>query len=259
MNEEPIWRMVQDCARELTRQSKVPFARKDLIVCIQQRAPKCEDNSINPVIQGVTDNLKGGAPGADGKKILHSVSRGRFMLHSKKDDQADVQESLGHQVRKSPAQRSTAVRAANIPATENGLRDYILDILKTNLIGEQDIELVPEGRLPYTLPNGHTLYHASDILAQRNDGEKYVSIELKYKSAVTDQFKCRSYDAMHMKNEYSHRMLCVMLFVKSNAGVSIGQAEKICYPFDRFIGVPVAEIGDLSIWKGLAAEISTFL
>ena len=99
----------------------------------------------------------------------------------------------------------------------------------------------------------------SDILAQRNGGEKYVSIELKYKSAVTDQFKCRSYDAMHMKNEYSSRMLCVMLFVKSNAGVSIGQAEKICHPFDRFIGVPVADIGDSGIWKGLADEISTFL
>ena len=181
------------------------------------------------------------------------------MLHSKKDDKAYVQESLSHQVRKSPAQRSTAVPATNTPSTENALRDYILDILKTNLVGAQDIELVPEGRLPYTLPSGHTLYHASDILAQRNGGEKYVSIELKYKSAVTDQFKCRSYDAMHMKNEYSNRMLCVMLFVKSNAGVSIEQAEKICHPFDRFIGVPITEIGDSSIWKSLAAEISTFL
>ena len=259
MNAEPIWRMVQDCAREFTRQGKVPFARKDLIACIQQRAPKCEESSINPIIQGVTDNLKGGAPGADGKKILHSVSRGRFVLYSKKDDRAYVQESSGHPMRKSPAQRSTIVPSTITPSTENALRDYILDILKMNLVGEQGIELIPEGRLPYTLPNGHTLHHASDILAQRNGGEKYVSIELKYKSAVTDQFKCRSYDAMHMKNEYSSRMLCVMLFVKSNAGVSIGQAEEICHPFDRFIGVPVAEIGDSGIWKGLADEISTFL
>ena len=259
MNAEPIWRMVQDCARELTRQGKAPFSRKDLIACIQQCAPKCEENSINPIIQGVTDNLKGGAPGADGKKILHSVSRGRFVLYSKKDDRAYVRESLSHHVRKSPVQRSINVPTTITPSTENALRDYILDILKTNLVGEQGIELIPERRRPYTLPDGHTLHHASDILAHRNGGEKYVSIELKYKSAVTDQFKCRSYDAMHMKREYSNRMLCVMLFVKANAGVSIGQAEKICHPFDRFIGVPVAEIGDSSIWKGLADEISTFL
>ena len=86
-----------------------------------------------------------------------------------------------------------------------------------------------------------------------------MSVELKYRSAVTDQFKCRAYDASHMKQEYGDRILCIMLFVKTNSGLSIRQAEKICYVFDRFIGIPVAQYKDDSVWDDLAGEISSFL
>lgn len=259
MYAESIWRMVQESARKLTRQGNVPFTRTDLIACVQQQEPNCGPDSINPVIQGITDNLVGGAPGATGKKILYSVGRGIFVLYSKKDDKVLMQRTHLDRATTSQSQRLSPDPVANIPSTESELRDNILGILDRKLIEEKDIELVPEGRLPYTLPDGHTLYHASDILARRTDGQKYVSIEVKYKSAVTDQFKCRSYDAQHMKQEYGNRMLCIMLFVKTKAGISIGQAQKICHPFDRFIGVPIAEINESTIWDSLADEIANFL
>ena len=77
-----IWRLVHRCAQELTTSGQTPFSRGELIQCIQRIDPEYGPDSINPIIQGVTDNLKGGAPGAVGKNILHSVSRGQFVLLS---------------------------------------------------------------------------------------------------------------------------------------------------------------------------------
>jgi hypothetical protein len=85
MTKLPIWQMIQECARELTRSGEVPFTRNTLIKYVQKHNPQFDSNSINPIIQGMTDNLKGGAPGSDGKNILHSVGRGLFILYSKRD------------------------------------------------------------------------------------------------------------------------------------------------------------------------------
>src|SRR4051812_34607703 len=78
-----IWGLIQRCAEELTRNGVTPFSRGQLIRCIQRTNPEYGPDSINPIIQGITDNLRGGAPGAVGKNTLHSVSRGQFvLLHS---------------------------------------------------------------------------------------------------------------------------------------------------------------------------------
>ena len=77
----PIWQHIQRCAEQLTESGHTPFTRGDLIKCIQKDKPECGAGSINPIIQGVTDNLKGGAGGV-GKDILHSVERGQFILNS---------------------------------------------------------------------------------------------------------------------------------------------------------------------------------
>ena len=84
-NKGPVWRLVQECAHALTQQGHSPFTRKDLIECVRRKAPHYRPNTINPIIQGVTENLRGGAPGADGRGILHRVSRGRFVLASARD------------------------------------------------------------------------------------------------------------------------------------------------------------------------------
>lgn len=76
----PIWKLVHLCAQALTERCLTPFTRGGLIRCVHSKNPRYEANSINPIIQGVTDNLRGGAPGAVGKNILHSVGYGLFVL-----------------------------------------------------------------------------------------------------------------------------------------------------------------------------------
>ncbi len=77
---QPIWKLVHLCAQALTERGMTPFTRGDLIRCVQSKNPRYEANSINPIIQGVTDNLRGGAPGAVGKNILHGVGYGLLVL-----------------------------------------------------------------------------------------------------------------------------------------------------------------------------------
>lgn len=75
-----IWKLVEQGARELTENGISPFTRSDIIKYVQGKNPEYGADSINPIIQGLTDNLQGGAPGAVGKNILHSVGRGFFVL-----------------------------------------------------------------------------------------------------------------------------------------------------------------------------------
>lgn len=77
-----IWELIEQCSRELTKNGVSPFTRADIIRCVQMKNSAYGPNSINPIIQGLTDNLKGGAPGAVGKGILHSVGRNQFVLNS---------------------------------------------------------------------------------------------------------------------------------------------------------------------------------
>ena len=77
---DAIWKRVYRCAEELTQQGVTPFSRGDVIRCVQRDDPSCSSDSINPVIQGITDNLRGGAPSIVGKTLFHSVERGRFVL-----------------------------------------------------------------------------------------------------------------------------------------------------------------------------------
>jgi hypothetical protein len=85
-----IWELLRDSAMELTRTGQTPFTRDDLISSVQRKRPDCPDNSINPIIQGITDNLRGGASGAVGKNILHSVSRGQFILQYQVSSTSDA-------------------------------------------------------------------------------------------------------------------------------------------------------------------------
>ena len=73
----PIWKLIMECAQELTHEGKVPFTRQDIIYRIRKIRPDATPNVINPIIQGLTDNLRGGVPSAGGH-MLHSVGRGLF-------------------------------------------------------------------------------------------------------------------------------------------------------------------------------------
>lgn len=87
-NKNTIWLLVQQCAQELTTNRHPPFARRDIIQCVQRTHPHYAKDSIDPIIQGLTDNLKGGAYSAGWKRTLHSVARGRFVLYQSSETQA---------------------------------------------------------------------------------------------------------------------------------------------------------------------------
>jgi hypothetical protein len=95
-----IWKLVEQCARELTNNGISPFTRGDIIKCVQRKNAAYRPDSINPIIQGLTDNLRGGAPGAVGKDILHSVGRGLFVL------KVENPEHMKQLVSSSPPQRT---------------------------------------------------------------------------------------------------------------------------------------------------------
>ena len=255
MKTKPIWQLVQDCARELTRNGHLPFTRKDLISCVKKHDPGCSENSINPVIQGLTHNLKGGAPVADGKHVLYSVGRGQFVLYSKRNDFGGEVKTDVTVMTSKPQKTCLSVF---FPETENELRDHILGFLKEELPGSVIGSIVPEGQLSYTLPGGVSISHASDILITTSQG-KLISIELKFKSAVTDQFKCRAYDAIHIKREYGDKISNVMIFVKSKSGVSIKQARILSYPFDIFIGLQESDIGRDEFISEVVGKVSALL
>ena len=230
MRNRPIWHVLQTCAEELTAAGNSPFTRQDLIACVQATDPSIGANAINPMIQGITDNLKGGAPGTVGKDILHSVARGKFVL---RDSSVAA-----------PARNQTAATGSNVavpehrdrlsmPRSEAEFRDALVGVLGRAVPGA---ELESEGAVRYGLPSGRCLSHASDILVTRPGSDKQVSIEIKYRSAVTDQFKARAYDAAHMKRTHGDKILTVLLFAKSNTGISIDHARAISYEFDCFYG-----------------------
>jgi hypothetical protein len=81
IRESTAIKLVEHCTRILAQKGRVPFSRKDLIACIQERRPGLSKNTINPIIQAVTENLVGGVPAYADLKILRSVGRGLFEPH----------------------------------------------------------------------------------------------------------------------------------------------------------------------------------
>ena len=95
---------------------------------------------------------------------------------------------------------------------------------------------LPEGKLAYTLPGGRRMVHKNDILLSLRNSRQ-IAIEIKHLSAVTDQFKTRSYDMLHLKQTLESRVCGIMVYahVPGN-GIALDSARDICYPFDYFIG-----------------------
>jgi uncharacterized HhH-GPD family protein len=95
-NRIPNWRLIEIAAIALTKKSIVPFTRKQLIYSVQAEYPDRLASSLNPMIQAITVNLKGGAPGGTNKNILRSVSRGKFVLLKKMPEIISSQKPASH-------------------------------------------------------------------------------------------------------------------------------------------------------------------
>ena len=229
MNNKHLWRLIVDCANELTEMGRVPFTRQDLLTCVKRHDSAIKADSVNPIIQGLTDNLKNGASSLPGKTVLTSVGYGKFMLRDVENRRPvnDQWSQGGDSVRRETNRA--------LPATEAELQKILVVSLRDNLGSQYVVE--PEVSRKYRLPTGAEMLHRSDILVSKPREDRFVSIEIKYKSSNTDQFKCRSYDAMHMKQHYAKSILTIMLFAKpASGGLSVNRAKTICYPFDHFYG-----------------------
>ena len=253
------------------------FTRRDIIkyinsTLLQDSPNKRNEQSLNPMIQALTANAPGGSPGGGKyrKRLLWRVDRGVMMLYNPKIHTASkiVEE------REPPPKpvKAAETKPRRLIDSESKVRDFLLQILYYNL-GERetwrptettksfkvnskygDLECVSEGSLRYTLPPGNTISHKSDILIKDKKDGHQISIEIKHRSAVTDQFKCRSYDIQHLKQSYP-KLYGIMVYVKSDRGISPRHAKSICYPFDYFFSIPESEIYNPKKWEPLLSKI----
>jgi hypothetical protein len=67
------------CAEQLTKEGLVPFTRRDLVRRVHKIDPARNEQSLNPTIQGMTVNLKGGVGARE--CVFYSVGRGLFELY----------------------------------------------------------------------------------------------------------------------------------------------------------------------------------
>lgn len=156
--------------------------------------------------------------------------------------------------------------------SEGNLRDHLFGNLHASFAARQSIlednithfefncsagrgECRKEGVLSYSLPSGVLLQHKSDILVSLPTNT-YLSIELKFLSAVTDQFKTRSYDMMHLKHSLGTKVCGIMVYVHSQGhGISIHRARAICYPFDYFVGLKATDLPSAGFWEPVIGVI----
>ena len=103
-----------------------------------------------------------------------------------------------------------------------------------------------EGSLAYELPDKTLLMYDSDILFTLNIGKR-VAVELEFLSSVSDQFKARSFNVMHVKKKHGSDVYCVLAYVHMRGiGISTDAAKSYCYPFDEFIGIDFKKPDDLT-------------
>lgn len=279
---KPNWILLKECGEKLTREGKTPFTRKQLIDCVHEKHPDRGEGSLNPMIQGMTVNLKGGAPGGIDKNIFYSVTRGRFEIYDPKKHGhvpataptvPTVDETIGPSVHERFEEAHAYVETK---ATEDEIRDLLMQVLylrvgrdgswkgsgKTasfDLRNEfKGFKCFAERSLSYSLPTNIKIDHTSDILISNEEKKRYISIEIKHRSAVTDQFKSRSYDMIHLKKSYEDNLLGIM-YVKSTTGISVEHAKSLCYSFDHFFGIHSESKHNPTSWDELISVIVEFL
>ena len=128
--QKPIWQLVEHCAKKLTQSGKTPFTRGELVECVQTIRPGCGKGSIDPIIQGITENLCGGASGAVGKNILYSVGRGRFVLSQRRRDKREQKKATSQADRSPGGRRSSSFGADAESITIDGQPFHFVAAIK---------------------------------------------------------------------------------------------------------------------------------
>jgi hypothetical protein len=269
------------------------FTRRDIIkyinfTLLKDSPKKRNEQSLNPMIQALTVNAPGGAPGGGAyrKKLLWLTGRGQLMLYNtklhgtsqavRKATSVAPLEKMKEGLRKAKPVAIPEEKVEETPPplleSESRVRDFLLQLLYYNLGGKDswsaeegtpafivdpkygDLKCISEGSLQYKLPSGYVMSHKSDILIDDRTRGRHISIEIKHRSAVTDQFKCRAYDMLHLKQSHP-RLYGIMIYLKGSTGISPDHAKSICYPFDYFISVAEPEIYNPKKWEPLLLKI----
>ena len=75
-----LMQIIEESAIELTDSGKTEFTRMDIYNQAQKKYPDIKKCSLDPIIQGMTINLKGGGSGSTERKFFISNGRGEFKL-----------------------------------------------------------------------------------------------------------------------------------------------------------------------------------
>lgn len=78
-----LMQIIEESAIELTNSGNTVFTRMDIYNQAQKKYPDIKKNSLDPIIQGMTKNLKGGGSGSTVKNVFNSNDRGEFQLIKK--------------------------------------------------------------------------------------------------------------------------------------------------------------------------------
>ncbi len=101
MSKYPNWKLIEMAARDLHKlSSDGTFTRKQIIDYVNKTLLKGKESrnpsSLNPMIQALTANAPGGAPGGIGKNILWRVGKGRYRLFDPSRDKPIPEKTMGN-------------------------------------------------------------------------------------------------------------------------------------------------------------------
>src|SRR3954452_4738066 len=78
-DERPTWEILLEAAHRLGDKGAASFPRAELIAHVQRSDPSRERSSIDPIIQGLTENATGGPRSACGI-VFRRIERGQYVL-----------------------------------------------------------------------------------------------------------------------------------------------------------------------------------
>lgn len=124
-------------------------------------------------------------------------------------------------------------------------------------LGTSQHHLIRQGATAYRVGD-RMISHKNDILVEDPSGKPRASLEVVFRSAVTDHFKARTYDFAHMKKQHPG-LKGAVVYVKSNAGISPQQARRICYEYDFFFSLREADALNSESWTPLIDTVREWL
>jgi hypothetical protein len=169
----PLWRLVDLATREMTETGREYFSRQDICDYIngvllagenQRKAP----DSINPVIQGVTVNAPGGAPGAINRRILYRMDRGLYRRCRDHETALPRSSEPAHVSGISISRRDHHLTESRRRLLDDVLRSLEQEELFTARLNEEGALLLPEGVM-----RGMDLRPGDLLVFEPGDGGKF--------------------------------------------------------------------------------------